>query len=144
MSTAPGQPYPRAVLLLPLISSRRMHGKLMCLQISSSGRVGRMKTHWGARRCCCSQKELFPTKDKFRENDSAPVSREPVGPGAISQAELLLQKSGRSLKKQLGSLEERREPPKVNEAHWAISHCPPTPRLPDPRSLMFSGLYMDG
>jgi len=89
------------------------------------------------------------TCDQWRTNlgkatHGAPLHRESVGHEAVSQAELLLQKQQRSLKKQLGSLEETREPQKANEACWAKYFLAVPPRLPDPRSLVFSGLYMAG
>lgn len=104
-----------------LRATHTLAGKPTCLQQSISRGAGGMKTHWGIRGCCSSStyrliaNQMGKTKDRQRTNlgkttHSAPLHSEPVGHGAASQAELLLQKQRRSLKKQLGSLEERREP----------------------------------
>lgn len=68
--------------------------------------------------------QIGKTSDQQRTNSgkmihSVPLRREPVGHGDVSQAELLLKNQWQSLKKkQLGSLEERTEPQKVNEECW--------------------------
>lgn len=133
---APGQPFPGAVSLLTLLSSRRM---LCCVlpmhweespcasKRSTSRGTGGVKAHWGKRGCCSSSAYRLTANQKGKTCDQqrtnlgktthgAPLHREPVGHRAVSQATLLLQKQRRSLKKQLGSLEERREPQRVNEA----------------------------
>lgn len=101
-----------------LRATRTLGGKPIRLQQSSSGGAGAMKTRRGGRGCCSSSSyrltanQMGKTCDQQRTNlgKMTPLSREPVGHGAVSQAELLLQKQCRSLKKQLGSQEERREP----------------------------------
>lgn len=104
-----------------LCATHALGGKTMCLQRRTSRRAGWMKTHWGTRGCCSSStyrltaNQMGKTCDQQRTNlgkttRGAPLHRESVGHGAVSQAELLLQKQRRSLKKQSGSLEQRREP----------------------------------
>lgn len=82
-------------------------GKPIRLQQSSSGGAGAMKTRRGGRGWCSSSSyrltanQMGKTCDQQRTNlgKMTPLSREPVGHRAVSQAELLLQKQCRSLKK---------------------------------------------
>lgn len=104
-----------------LRATHPLDGKPMCLQWRTSGGARGMKTPWGTRGCCSSStyrltaNRTGKTCNQQRTNlgkttRGAPLHREPVRHRAVSQAELLLQKQRKSLKKQLRSLEQRREP----------------------------------